>query len=209
MNDRPLVEPVGPDRFEEVVDVLCDAFFDYPAMRFFIGDAGVDYPHRLRLLIGFFTRARFLKNDLVLGIASEGGLIAAANLNRPGSTPPSPALDDHRDQVFSELGEAVRLRYEAYSQTTARFERLEPHYHLGMIGVRQAEAGRGYGRLILEHVHELSRADPGSVGVTLTTETIQNVPFYQRFGYRIVGQDRVGDIETWGFFRPDATGEET
>jgi GNAT superfamily N-acetyltransferase len=209
MNEKPLVEPVGQDRFDEVVDVLCDAFFDYPAMRFFIGDAGADYSHRLRLLIGFFTQARFLKDDLVLGIASEGGLIAAANLNRPGSTPPSPALDDHRNEVFAELGEAVRERYDAYAQATARFERPEPHYHLGMIGVRRVGAGRGYGRRILEHVHELSRSDPGSVGVTLTTETVKNVPFYQRFGYRIVGQEQVGDIETWGFFRPDETGEET
>jgi GNAT superfamily N-acetyltransferase len=72
-----------------------------------------------------------------------------------------------------------------------------------MIGVRPTEQGHGYARELLEHVHALAEADPASAGVSLTTETAVNLPFYQRFGYRLLGHSRVGpDLETWGFFRP-------
>jgi len=56
----------------------------------------------------------------------------------------------------------------------------------------------------LETVHELSRTDPRSVGVTLTTEVPANVSLYQHFGYEIVGQASVAPgLTTWGFFRAD------
>ncbi|MDH3746032.1 MAG: hypothetical protein OES47_13100, partial [Acidobacteriota bacterium] len=31
-----------------------------------------------------------------------------------------------------------------------------------------------------------------------------NVPLYEHFGYRLVGHEHVGDIETWGLFREDS-----
>jgi hypothetical protein len=42
----------------QVVDVLCDAFHDYPVMRYVIGPAGADYERHLRTLIAFFVQAR-------------------------------------------------------------------------------------------------------------------------------------------------------
>jgi hypothetical protein len=45
--------------------------------------------------------------------------------------------------------------------------------------------------------------DPRSSGVTLTTEKPENLPLYQRFGYRQTGHARVSAVlETWGFYRP-------
>ena len=38
-NLSPIVHP-GLERFDEVVETLCDAFRDYPVMRFVLGDAG-------------------------------------------------------------------------------------------------------------------------------------------------------------------------
>jgi GNAT superfamily N-acetyltransferase len=209
MDEKSPVSRVGQERFDEAVDVLCDAFFDYPVMRFVIGEVGEDYPRRLRLLIGFFTRVRFLRDNLVVGIAPEDRLIAVANIDRPGPLRPSPALEDHRDRVFAELGEPAGRRYEAFAQATGRFPWPAPHYHLGMIGVRREEAGRGYGQRLLEYVQARSLSHPDSKGVSLTTETPKNVPFYERFGYRIVDQARVGDFQSWGFFRPDEPHEET
>ena len=50
----------------------------------------------------------------------------------------------------------------------------------------------------------MSREHPESRGISLTTESAANVPFYEHLGYRIVGYGRIGTgLETWGFFRPD------
>jgi len=211
MPEELRVEALAADRLDEAVDVLCEAFFDYPVMRYVVGATGPEYARHLKSLIGFFTEARFLRRDLVLAVREGDGLLAVANLNRPGSLPPTdPArrsedpVEGIRRRVWERVGSAARERYEAYGRATARFAYPEPHFHLGMIGVRRGEAGRGHGRRLLEHIHALSVAETASRGVSLTTEDPGNVSLYQRFGYGIVGQERVAeDLQTWGFFRPD------
>ena len=80
-------------------------------------------------------------------------------------------------------------------------EPTELHHYVGMIGVRPHDQGRGYARLLLDAVHQMSDSDPDSTGVALTTETEQNLPFYQHFGYEILGKANVEDLETWTLFR--------
>ena len=212
MSDRalpePVIETVTRYGFEEAVDVLSEAFFDYPVMRFVIGEAGDDYPRRLRHLVSFFTEARFARQDLVLAVVKDERMAAVANINLPrersvefpdGRDP----LEPHRQRVWNDLGPDARDRYEAYGEATAHCVFPEPHYHLGMIGVRRDSAGGGHARRLLDHLHSLSAAHPRSCGVSLATENPRNVSLYEHFGYSIVGHERVGDMETWGFFRAD------
>ena len=63
MNTTPID---GQDRADEVIGVLCNAFADYPIMRYVLGKEG-DYAARLRTLIGFFAGARFLRKDAIIG----------------------------------------------------------------------------------------------------------------------------------------------
>ena len=58
--------------------------------------------------------------------------------------------------------------------------------------------------LIRDGKHAMSAADPGSAGVVLTTETPDNLPYYEHFGYRILGQARAEELTTWTLFRPDS-----
>ena len=62
--------------------------------------------------------------------------------------------------------------------------------------------GQGLARALLETVHRMSDDDEGSAGVSLTTEVPENLPFYQHFGYRIMGQATVaGAYDSWTFYR--------
>ena len=47
----PAVQVVPASQAEEILDVLCDAFFDYPVMRYVLGSKP-DYASRLRALSG-------------------------------------------------------------------------------------------------------------------------------------------------------------
>lgn len=185
--------------------MLCEAFHGYPVMRHVLG-SGPDYGRRLRVLIGFFLAARYLREDLVLGLVNEAAMLAAVALvSLPGGRPPPRALDERREAVWRELGAAERGRYEAYGAACARFDLEAPHHHLNMIGVRPVHAGRGHARALLDRVHALADADPASLGVTLTTETERNVDFYRHFGYGLLGHARVAaGLETWVFHRPRA-----
>ena len=186
-----------------VVEALCEAFADYPVMRYVLGPGG-DYAERLRRLIGFFVAARVLRDDPVFGIAEGSRLVGVATCTLPGGSAP-PELDAVRERTWAALGaEAL----ERYGHCVLAWEPLgvaEPNLHVNMLGVRPAFQGRGLSRVLLERVHALSRELPDSAGVTLTTETTANVALYQRFGDRIVGQRTIAPgVETWGFFRPDA-----
>ncbi len=200
---RSPVERIDASRLPEAVAVHCEAFFDYPTMRFVLEGSASDYEDRLAALIGLFLDVTYLKNGVVFGISENGELVAAADAVRSGSPEP-PELGRRRQLLWERLGEGARLRYEAYSALTEPFAPDAPHYYLSMLGVRRRFAGRGLARPLLEAVQALSLADPISTGVALETEDLDNVGFYQHFGYRIVGQARVGDgVESWGFFRQD------
>jgi GNAT superfamily N-acetyltransferase len=197
-----LVSKLSSAQTEDAVTVLCDAFQDYPVMRYVLGSAS-DYDRRLRTLIGFFVSARVYRNEPLLGVHDRAGTLSAvAVVSLPGQGEAPEALATRREEVWAELGKAERERYEAYGAAAAQFAITSPHYHLNMIGVRRSHVGRGLARKLLEAVHRLSDADGGSAGVSLTTETEQNLPLYEYFGYRRIGHAPIGDgLETWGFFR--------
>ena len=118
-----------------------------------------------------------------------------------------PDVLERRDQTWAALGEAARLRYERYADTTKPFNVPSPHHHLNMIGVRHEYMGRGLARPLLEAVAALADDDAGSSGVSLTTELPRNLTLYQYFCYEIAGHARVSPtMETWGLFRQSRPG---
>jgi ribosomal protein S18 acetylase RimI-like enzyme len=191
-------------KVDDVTDVLAEAFYNYPVMRFAIGPDHADYANRLRKLVGFFVYRRARVGAPLLGIEAGGRLVAAAAITLPAG--PDPMLDPdvvaRRDQLWRDLGDAARGRYDRYGMAIRTFfATLPPHHHLNMIGVRPARAGQGLGRKLLDAVADLSRADPGSAGVTLTTETASNVKLYEHVGYKVIAEATVEpDMTSWGLF---------
>ena len=189
----------------EVVDVLCEAFSDYPVMEFVLGPRRGRYSEHLQLLIRFFVTARVYRREFILGVADRGRLQGAALVSLPSGSGGPPELNALREDLWSELGSSARARYEAFGAALTGVSVPAPHIHLNMIGVRRAAHGKGRGRKLLEHVHALSCEDPVSSVVTLNTEDEANVPLYKRFGYRLVGQVEVAPgLSSWGFFRRDS-----
>ncbi|MEZ5319927.1 MAG: GNAT family N-acetyltransferase [Vicinamibacterales bacterium] len=185
-----------------VIDAFCDAFRDYPVMRHVIGPADPDDAERLRALIELFVMTRVRRDDPMLAIADDDRLLGAATFTVPGPVEPLPETAAHKQRVFARLGDDARERYEAFAASGSTFfAALGPHYHLNMLGVRRAVAGRGLGRRLLDAAAGLSRAHQASTGVSLTTENPRNVPLYEHIGFRVVGHARVAPtLESWGLF---------
>jgi hypothetical protein len=99
--NRPSI--LAADDVPAVVSVLSEAFHDYPVICFVLGNEP-EYEARLRTLVTFFVMARLLRGELILGIAEQGGLAAAALASRPGSlpTPNSPQIGP---RFLAQLGE--------------------------------------------------------------------------------------------------------
>ena len=59
---------LGSSEYDAIVDTLCAAFYDYPVMRFVLGDVGDEYAEQLRTLVHFFVMALpFGKYAFVVG----------------------------------------------------------------------------------------------------------------------------------------------
>jgi ribosomal protein S18 acetylase RimI-like enzyme len=185
-----------------VVRVLCEAFADYPVMRYVLGDRD-GYPERLHTLIGFFHGARVLRNDAILGISDGLELCGVALCSLPDRVEP-PELDLLRERTWAALGADARARYDDCVRAWESTGVDEPNIHVNMLAVLPDRQGRGLARALLDRVHAMSRERADSRGVTLSTESDRNVALYRHLGYRVVGQATIAPgLETWDFFRPD------
>lgn len=198
------VSELGPSDVPDVVDVLAEAFHDYPVMRFVLDSEAGSYDARLRVLIHFFVMARVYRREPVLGIRGSNGLHAVALVSRSFGPKSPPEVGELRENVWEELGAPARARYEAFGQACADFDPGVPHLHLNMIGVREASQGQGVGGALISAVHALSVDDPTSCGVSLTTEDEGNVALYRHLGYEVIGEGHVHpSLTSWAFYRAD------
>lgn len=185
----------------EAVSVLTAAFHDYPVMRFVLRTSGDEYEKQLEALIDFFCEVRYARNWPILGIQEDDIWAAVLLVNEP--------VHERRPMPRSELlrlkeniGGAAFRRLVSYEQESSRDEPTTPHHFLGMIGVRPELQGKGYARALLEKVKEMSQKDPTSMGVFLNTESADNIPLYERFGYKIIAEVDIDDLHSWCMFLP-------
>jgi ribosomal protein S18 acetylase RimI-like enzyme len=186
----------------EITDVLCEAFYNYPIIKYVLGEKE-DYDTRLRKAVTFFVTARALSKEPLLGIYnSDNKLVAAATVTLPGEIPSPPELFKLRDELWVEIGSEEKARYENYGNAASSLLPKEPHHHLNMIGVRNAYQGKGLARQLISKVEELVSEHPTSTGVSLNTEVESNVNFYLHLGFELLGKATVSeDVATWGFFK--------
>ena len=195
--------PLLPADAEDVVDVLADAFRDYPVMRHVLGVASAD-AKAVRQLVRLFVGNRVLRGHPMLGVRDpRGRLVGAATLTPPGEWPaPAEALA-LRERTWEVLGERARARYEAFAAAVTPLEPVGRWWHLNMLGVRRDAQGSGVARRLLEAVHALAAEDPDAEGVDLTTERAGNLRLYAHFGYRVVASTSVPpSLLSWTLCRP-------
>lgn len=200
---RPEVQALPPADLPEVIDVMAEAFAQYPLMHHIVGSDG-DVAARVRDLVALFVTRRLRRGGPMFGVRhpETGHLAGAVILTLPGEPAPSGDFVSWHQARWQSLGPEAQARYDHYAALWPSLE-ATPHHHLNMIGLRPDDAGRGWARPLLQHVITMADDDPASSGVTLTTEVPRNVRLYEYFGFRVVGRQTVtAGLETWGFFRP-------
>ncbi|MCW9094346.1 MAG: GNAT family N-acetyltransferase, partial [Ignavibacteriaceae bacterium] len=153
----------------EITDVLCEAFYDYPVMKYVLGEKD-DYDNRLHNLVGFFVANRALRKEPMFGIYnSEKKLVAAAIVTLPEVIPQPEELIKIRENLWTKLGSDEQKRYEAYGKAASGLLPKDPHHHLNMIGVRPAYKGQGFARKLNTAVEQLMFSHQTSSGLSLNT----------------------------------------
>ena len=125
---------VTNDRVPEVVAALCDSFYDYPVMRYVVGEVGDEYDDRLHTLISMFVAARVLLEHSMFAVEDAGRIVAVATTTPPGERQTHPDFPARREATWKALGEPAKQRYETLVAIWETFSVPGLHVHLGVDG---------------------------------------------------------------------------
>ena len=102
------------------------------------------------------------------------------------------------------LGPRTAARVATWTSSWARHDPDEAHVHLGPLAVDADLQGQGIGSLIVqEHCRRLDR---GRAAGYLETDKIENVGFYERFGFEVIGEEPVIGVPNWFMRREPMVG---
>ncbi|ORA79681.1 GNAT family N-acetyltransferase [Mycolicibacter kumamotonensis] len=161
------------------------AFYDDPVSMWMLPD---DAARTAQMTTYFATSTRY--HHLAGGgveIASDGSDVGAAALwDPPGRW---------RQSIWTQLLMApalIRSFGLRVSQGRAVADLLEanhpeePHWYLAVIGSDPSVRGRGFGRAVMQP--RLDRCDAEYCPAYLESSKPENVPYYERFGFRVTGE---------------------
>ena len=186
---------------DQAVKVLAAAFKEYPVMRYILKDSKSDYPEHLEALVGFFCETRLTRNWPLMGVYSGQNLVAVAGINEPIFKPWPEVLHEIYNRLEKVIGENAIQRMEAYEKVAGKYEPEITHYYLGIIGVLPGHQGKGYAKFLIEKLIEVSESDSNSHGISLSTEKKENIPIYEHFGFKVIGDADIEELHTWCMYR--------
>ncbi len=158
------------------------AFAADPMMRWSFADAA-----KYMAVVPEFVRA-FGGNAIAQGTADVAGNFAAVALwLPPGIEPDGEAMgriiEAHMPPEKMEDGGGL-------VEQMNKFHPNEPHWYLPLIGTDPAHQGKGYGADLMAHA--IWRCDERGEAAYLESSNPSNVPFYERFGFKVMGEIQQG-----------------
>jgi len=184
------------------VDLLARAFRDNPLNLAVL--AGRDGDARVRANAAGMraTLASALVHGHVLA-ARSGGRPRAVLIAAPPAGWPLPLPPLHlRLLTLAGQGLAAARRWREVFHALAAEHPTASHAYLCTLGVAPEHQRRGAGRALLEAW--LAELDRDGARAYLETDRAENVPFYRRAGFRVVGETPVLGVRVWRMERPAA-----
>src|SRR5207245_61115 len=131
--------------------------------------------------------------------------LAAASLWTPpgGNRLGTEAVVERWQEVLPAMPAVFEERYAKFGALIVPAVPEQPHWHLGVLGVRPDLQRRGLGSAVCAPM--LSRADDECMPVLLETATPSNLPFYTRLGFGVRQRTDLPDgPKVWTMWRDPA-----
>ncbi len=181
----PIIREATAEDLTLLVTTLSDSFASDPLLNW-VMPAPRLYPDFFRLLISDVYLPRG-----IIHTEQEGR--GAALWLPPGESaefPPRLALLSFAAKLTLRRGLLPLWRIHQQGALFERHHPGEPHYYLQFIGCRQADQGRGVGATLLKQGTRI--CDDQGMPAYLESSNSRNVPLYQRHGFEVIHQQRIG-----------------
>jgi ribosomal protein S18 acetylase RimI-like enzyme len=182
----PTVTAANAEDHDRLVDTLMLAFSADPFARFM----GPDAPRyrASRAIFDAMASASLASDGAWLGHTAEGFCGSASLWFPPGSAPPDDAmLTAVMKAVPEDRLENVGQVFEAMES----YHPHEPHWYLALLGADAHFQGQGLGAALLKHT--LRICDEAGDVAYLESSNPRNISIYERHGFEITGEIRIGD----------------
>ncbi len=139
-------------------------------------------------------------NGAILGAFSSGELVGVS-----GTVPPRRCRLSTGEKLkvllvlLGESGVRSTLRVVRWVGDWSRRDPKSAHWHLGPVGVERHLQGQGIGSSLLGEF--CRRLDETRFVAYLETDKHENVAFYERFGFEVVGEHKVLGVQNWFMLR--------
>jgi GNAT superfamily N-acetyltransferase len=192
------IDDLPPSDVEEAVGVLARGMRDNPLHVAAFGD---DPERRVRVLFRMFGDLfRVMTAYEAIVARNEGTIVGVAGHAEEGGCMPSTVQKLRLAPGLLAIGlRGARLAGRWMGEWSAR-DPADPHSHFGPFAVDAHLQRQGIGSVLLAEY--CKRFDSASRLGYLETDRPENVPLYERFGFRVVDEAEVIGVPNW-FMRRD------
>lgn len=188
---RELTTPDVP----AAVGVIARGMRDNPLHIAALGDDADLRRERLTRMFTVVLPLVFSKG-IVLGAFDRDTLVGIAGMVAPGRCQPSFREKlSFTPRIVPVVGSGGIARIGKWMSEWARRDPREAHWHLGPVAVDAHVQGLGIGTLLMSEY--CARVDRAKVAGYLETDTLANVAFYERFGFRTLQSASVLGTPNW------------
>jgi ribosomal protein S18 acetylase RimI-like enzyme len=182
MSAQVEITRAGPDRIGTLAATYARAFIDDPIVRGPLPDVP-DVQDRIRLVFG----------SIYLGVAGDGVIWEAGDADGFAVWIPAGAADDMFESDAAVQRSLAPLTDDDGARYAVLWDWIEARvpddvWYLDAIGVEPSRQGSGVGAALIRH--GLEAAEDAGVDAFLETGVAGNVPYYERFGFRVVEEGR-------------------
>jgi len=146
---------------------------------------------RIRILRRMEQVALVTRQHPAITARRNGAIVAVLSAAPPGTCVPSMAQQLGTLASILRLGPSTASRLLQFGAAAAKHEPKERHWHLGPVTVAPQAQRQGIGSRIM---HEFCQeADATYLG----TDKLDNVGFYEQFGFETVGETELLEVPYW------------
>jgi ribosomal protein S18 acetylase RimI-like enzyme len=162
---------------------------------------------RQTAMAGFFRAVvkGLFRRGIIIGAFDESRLVGVCGMARPGKC--QPGLGEKLrilGALLRSTSPGVSIRVARWGGTWASRDLKGPHWHLGPVAVDIGLQGRGVGSALLTSFCE--RMDEVAATAYLETDKRENLRFYEKHGFTIVGEGNVLGVPNWYMSRAPRQG---
>jgi ribosomal protein S18 acetylase RimI-like enzyme len=197
--DTVEIGAVDASEIEEALDVAARGMRDNPLTVAAFGNDPEQRRQRLRRFMSGAARALGWGPNMLVARGVDGEIAGVANMMPPGECLSSPSQQLWMLPSLLSNGPRAAGRMMCWLGLWSRRDPAERHWHLGPLAVDAHLQGMGVGSLLMQVF--CAQMDAAREDAYLETDRPENVRFYERFGFGVVGEGEVLGVTNWFMLR--------